>query len=69
MSGDRHGAVPWAKDNIVCVFSSTKIPTIICTLMAIDRGLLDLDTIALLDIDRHTHRVHSFLVEQLGGVE
>jgi CubicO group peptidase (beta-lactamase class C family) len=40
---DRKKERPWKEDTIVCVFSSTKVPTIICTLMAIDRGLLDLD--------------------------
>lgn len=40
---DRKGKVPWAEDTIACVFSSTKIATTTCGLMAIDRGLLELD--------------------------
>ena len=35
---------PWEKDTIVNVYSTTKFMTIICTLMCIDRGLLDIDT-------------------------
>ncbi len=35
---------PWEQDTIVNVFSSTKVMTAICTLMLVDRGLLDLDT-------------------------
>jgi CubicO group peptidase (beta-lactamase class C family) len=35
---------PWEKDSLVFVASTTKIPLILCTLMVIDRGLLDLDT-------------------------
>jgi CubicO group peptidase (beta-lactamase class C family) len=34
---------PWEEDTIACVFSCTKIPTIICALILIDRGLLALD--------------------------
>jgi CubicO group peptidase (beta-lactamase class C family) len=34
---------PWERDTIVNVFSTTKVMTTICTLMCIDRGLLDLD--------------------------
>ena len=34
---------PWEEDTIACVYSSTKIPAIICTLMVIDRGLMALD--------------------------
>ncbi len=34
---------PWEKETIVCVFSTTKVMTTICTLMLVDRGLLDLD--------------------------
>jgi CubicO group peptidase (beta-lactamase class C family) len=36
-------AIPWNQDTIACVYSATKIPTIICTLLVIDRGLLVLD--------------------------
>ncbi|MHA2037621.1 MAG: serine hydrolase domain-containing protein [Promethearchaeota archaeon] len=35
---------PWEKDTIVNVYSTTKFMTIICTLMCVDRGLLDLET-------------------------
>jgi CubicO group peptidase (beta-lactamase class C family) len=35
---------PWERDTIVNVFSTTKVMTTICTLMCIDRGLLELDT-------------------------
>jgi CubicO group peptidase (beta-lactamase class C family) len=41
---DRESTVPWEENTIACVFSTTKIATILCTLMVIDRGLLDLDT-------------------------
>jgi CubicO group peptidase (beta-lactamase class C family) len=34
---------PWEKDTIVSVASTTKVATIIITLMVVDRGLLDLD--------------------------
>ena len=34
---------PWERDTIVNVFSITKIMTTICTLICVDRGLLDLD--------------------------
>jgi CubicO group peptidase (beta-lactamase class C family) len=34
---------PWEKDTIVNVYSTTKVMTAICTLMLVDRGLLDLD--------------------------
>jgi len=34
---------PWEKDTIVNVYSTTKVMTAICTLMCVDRGLLDLD--------------------------
>lgn len=33
----------WEKDTIVNVYSTTKAMTVICTLMLVDRGLLDLD--------------------------
>lgn len=34
---------PWQTDTIACVFSSSKIPTIISVLLLIDRGLIALD--------------------------
>ena len=34
---------PWEKDTIVNVYSTTKVMAAICTLMCVDRGLLDLD--------------------------
>ncbi len=34
---------PWEKDTIVNVFSTTKNMTALCTLMLVDRGVLDLD--------------------------
>ncbi|MHA1670511.1 MAG: serine hydrolase [Promethearchaeota archaeon] len=34
---------PWEKDTITNVYSTTKIPTVLCTMMCVDRGLLDLD--------------------------
>ncbi len=34
---------PWEQDTIVCVFSTTKVMTALCTLMLVDRGQLDLD--------------------------
>ncbi len=34
----------WEQDTIVNVFSTTKVMTSICTLMLVDRGLIDLDT-------------------------
>ncbi|MFW9823179.1 MAG: serine hydrolase domain-containing protein [Candidatus Thorarchaeota archaeon] len=34
---------PWEEDTIVNVYSTTKFMTIICTLMCVDRGLLDLE--------------------------
>ncbi|MFW9872520.1 MAG: serine hydrolase domain-containing protein [Candidatus Thorarchaeota archaeon] len=40
---DKAKTRPWEKDTIVNVFSTTKVMTIICTLMLVDRGQLDLD--------------------------
>lgn len=40
---DKDHLVPWQQDTIACVFSSSKIPTIICALILIDRGLMSLD--------------------------
>lgn len=34
---------PWTRDTIACVFSTTKIMAILCTLMLVDRGLIELD--------------------------
>jgi CubicO group peptidase (beta-lactamase class C family) len=34
---------PWEKDTIVNVYSTTKVMAALCTLMLVDRGLLDLD--------------------------
>jgi CubicO group peptidase (beta-lactamase class C family) len=34
---------PWERDTIVNVFSTTKTMTALCTLILVDRGLLDLD--------------------------
>lgn len=34
---------PWKRDTIVNVYSTTKVMTVLCTLMLVDRGLLDLD--------------------------
>lgn len=34
---------PWKKDTIVNVYSTTKVMTVICIHMLVDRGLLDLD--------------------------
>ena len=33
----------WDKDTICNVYSTTKVPTVLCTMMCVDRGLLDLD--------------------------
>jgi CubicO group peptidase (beta-lactamase class C family) len=43
-SADAEGKRPWGADTITTIWSATKIPTIITTLLCIDRGLLDLDT-------------------------
>jgi CubicO group peptidase (beta-lactamase class C family) len=40
---DKEKTQPWKKDTICCVFSTTKVPTALCTMMCVDRGLLDLD--------------------------
>ncbi|MHA2181018.1 MAG: serine hydrolase domain-containing protein, partial [Promethearchaeota archaeon] len=40
---DKAKSRPWEKDTIVNVFSTTKVMTIICALMLVDRGQLDLD--------------------------
>jgi len=33
----------WEKETICNVYSTTKVPTVLCTMMCVDRGLLDLD--------------------------
>lgn len=33
----------WERDTIINVYSTTKVMTVLCTLMCVDRGLLDLD--------------------------
>ncbi len=40
---DLNRKLPWDRDTIVLVFSSTKLAPILMTLMLIDRGLLELD--------------------------
>ncbi len=40
---DTSKTIPWERDTIVNVFSTTKVITVLCTLMCVDRGLLDLD--------------------------
>ena len=40
---DANKTRPWERDTIVNVYSTTKIMTVLCTLMLVDRGLLDLD--------------------------
>ncbi|MFW9822188.1 MAG: serine hydrolase domain-containing protein [Candidatus Thorarchaeota archaeon] len=40
---DKEKTQPWEKDTICNVYSTTKVPTVLCTLMCVDRGLLDLD--------------------------
>jgi CubicO group peptidase (beta-lactamase class C family) len=40
---DEAHTVPWEKDTICNVYSTTKVPTVLCTLMCVDRGLIDLD--------------------------
>jgi CubicO group peptidase (beta-lactamase class C family) len=40
---DAAQTIPWEKNTIVNVYSTTKVMTAICTLMCVDRGLLDLD--------------------------
>jgi len=33
----------WEEDTICNVYSTTKVPTVLCTMMCVDRGLIDLD--------------------------
>ena len=40
---DQERTQPWEKDTISNVYSTTKVPTVLCTMMCVDRGLLDLD--------------------------
>ena len=40
---DIGNTLPWEKDTICNVWSTTKVPTVLCTMMCVDRGLLDLD--------------------------
>ncbi|MFW9876871.1 MAG: serine hydrolase domain-containing protein, partial [Candidatus Thorarchaeota archaeon] len=40
---DNEKTQPWEKDTICNVYSTTKVPTVLCTMMCVDRGLLDLD--------------------------
>jgi CubicO group peptidase (beta-lactamase class C family) len=40
---DIEKTVPWGKDTICNVWSTTKVPTVLCTMMCVDRGLLGLD--------------------------
>jgi CubicO group peptidase (beta-lactamase class C family) len=40
---DKDKSRPWEENTIVNVFSTTKVMTIICALMLVDRGQLDLD--------------------------
>jgi len=42
-SADAARTVPWRRDTIVNVFSTTKAMTALCAHIAVDRGLLDLD--------------------------
>ena len=39
---DRKGLEPWREDTVVAVFSSTKIPTILCTLIVVSPRVLAL---------------------------
>ena len=40
---DKEKTQPWEKDTICNVYSTTKVPTVLCTMMCVDRGLLNLD--------------------------
>ena len=40
---DANKTRPWEQDTIVNVYSTTKVMTVLCTLMCVDRGLLDFD--------------------------
>ena len=41
---DEAGQIPWEKDTIVNVYSSTKTVSFLCALLAADRGLIDFDS-------------------------
>ncbi|MHA2397392.1 MAG: serine hydrolase domain-containing protein [Promethearchaeota archaeon] len=40
---DKEKTQTWEEDTICNVYSTTKVPTVLCTMMCVDRGLLDLD--------------------------
>ena len=40
---DEERTQPWEKDTICNVYSTTKVPTVLCSMICVDRGLLDLD--------------------------
>ena len=40
---DAAHTIPWGKDTIVCVYSTTKVMAVICGLILSDRGLLDFE--------------------------
>ncbi|MHA2283480.1 MAG: serine hydrolase domain-containing protein [Promethearchaeota archaeon] len=40
---EKENSHPWEKDTICNVYSTTKVPTVLCTMMCVDRGLLELD--------------------------
>jgi CubicO group peptidase (beta-lactamase class C family) len=40
---DEARTVPWQKESIACIFSTSKVSINLCILMLIDRGLLELD--------------------------
>ena len=40
---DKEKTQPWENDTICNVYSTTKVPTVLCTMMCVDRGLLSLD--------------------------
>lgn len=41
---DRKGTVPWRRDTIALIYSTTKIAPVLMTLMLVDRGQLELDS-------------------------
>ena len=40
---DKEKTQLWEEDTICNVYSTTKVPTVLCTMICVDRGLLDLD--------------------------
>lgn len=40
---DANKTRPWEQDTIVNVYSTTKVMTVLCTLICVDRGLIDVD--------------------------